>query len=149
MEEWIRLHCRTEEAQQYIAVRDAWQMDTFMKYKKKGAHFCLKLHSTERGRMPDQAFSDPKIGPRIDLDVEYGSRARKMPSLLESYKSAFQLSFPKDKFRYDPQIGVPAVMLTIELMNDPQYADSKRAEKIVRHFADYLAESMFHWKKLQ
>lgn len=164
MEEWHRLYyssyrpARTAreadeydipEAVRYQRGRDPWIRKKYEEYRRQGARFAVQLHSTERGRMPDKNFHDPNMGDRIDLQVEYHSKARKMPIIVESYKPVFESAFPGSVLYRGPVREPHSEMMTLELLNDPKYARKDRAEKMVRHFLGYTLWGLSHWNQLQ
>lgn len=137
------------EAVQYRRVRDAWMRNKYMEYRNLGARFGVKLHSTERGRVPDKHFVDPDIKQKIHFRLEHHFRARKMPKILESYRQIFEQFESDHVFYYGPQEEPHAEMMTLELFNDPQYVSTDQAEALVRHFLRYMVWGASHWNQLQ
>lgn len=134
---------------QYTRARDSWLRNTYEEYRKQGARYAVQLHSTERGRMPDARFASPNMRDRIDFELSYHFKARKMPVIIESYKQVFGNAFP-ESVMYRGALREPhAEMMTLELFNDPKYARPDQAEKMVRHLIGYLIWGVSHWSQLQ
>lgn len=151
LEYWInydsQFHFSPElpESAKYRHERDSWIRNKYIEYRKLGARFGVELHSTERGRLPDDGFDMPDPLYRIRLRLEHHFRARKMPPILESYKIMFNQSFSPDHYFYHgPQEEPHSEVMTLELFNEPKYVRKNEAEDIVRHFLDYMVFTMSH-----
>lgn len=138
------------ESAKYRHERDSWIRNKYLKYRKVGARFGLNLHSTERGRLPDDGFDMPDPPYSIGLRLEHHFRARKMPPILESYKPLFnQLFSPDHHYYYGPQEEPHSEIMTLELFNEPKYVRKNKAEDIVRHFLGYMVSAVSRWNSFQ
>jgi len=137
------------EAAKYRKERDSWLRHNYETHLKQGARFAVRIHSTERGDMPDNNFLDPNRRDRIDLEVLYHDKARRMPKMVRSYKPMFFGEFPESTIYFGPQGLSHSEMTVVELYNDPQYVMLAKAEKMVRHFIGYMVWAVQHWNQLQ
>jgi len=155
LEYWInynkKFHFSPElpETARYRHERDSWMRKKYLEYRKLGARFGVQLHSTERGRLPNDGFELPNPPYKIRFEVDHHYPARKMPKILESYEPIFNNSFPPHYMSSHLSKEPHSEMLTLELFNEPKYVRKDQAESIVRHFLDYMVSAVSHWNSFQ